>query len=223
MNKLELVVFASGTSEGGGSGFEKLAEASQAEILDAEIVAVVSNHAEGGVRQKANRLNIPFIHFPKPWTTEEYQRIARETGANFFALSGWLKLVRGLDLSTNFNSKTIFNIHPGPLPQFGGPGLYGHHVHEAVIESFRRGEITHTAITMHFVTEEYDKGPVFLRLKIRINPNDTPETLAQRVNEYEHVYQPKITNLVVNGSIKWDGVNSDSLEVPSDYSIESEV
>ena len=220
MSKPRILVFASGSVEGGGSGFEKLVLASRGGALDADIVAVVSNHANGGVRVRADKLSVPFLHFPKPWTAEAYQRFASESGVDFFALSGWLKLVVGLDLATRFNSRTVFNIHPGPLPDFGGPGLYGHHVHEAVMAAYGRGEITHSTVSMHFVTGEYDRGPVFFRCNIKINEDDTPDTIGTRVNQQEHVHQPRITSMVVNGLIKWNGVTPESLEVPSGYSIE---
>lgn len=217
--KPKLLILASGSAEGGGSGFENLVQASRQELFQAEIVGVVSNHLNGGVRQRADKLGIPFIYFPGPWTGEEYQRLAQETKADFFGLSGWLKLTKGLDLKTSFNSRTVFNIHPGPLPDFGGPGFYGHHIHEAVLAAFKRGDLTHTALSMHFVTEEYDQGPIFFKLKIKINDDDTVETLAQRVNKLEHQYQPVITNLVVNGLIHWDGINLSSLKVPNGYLI----
>ena len=167
MNKPKILVFASGSAERGGSGFEKLVRASRGGVLSAEIIAVASNYANGGVSKRADKLGIPFLHFPKPWDTEGYQNLAQETGADFFALSGWLKLVTGLDPKTSFNSKTVFNIHPGPLPEFGGMGMYGHYVHEAVMEAFKRGEIKYSAVSMHFVTEGYDRGPVFFKLNIR--------------------------------------------------------
>jgi phosphoribosylglycinamide formyltransferase 1 len=201
--KPRLIIFASGSKTGGGSGFENLVNASRAGILDAEIVGVVSNHAEGGVRERADRLGVKFTHFAGPFTKEEYQSIVE--GSDFVALSGWLKLVSGLD------PKTTFNIHPGPLPQFGGPGMYGHHVHEAVIEAFHRGEVTHSAVTMHFVTEKYDEGPKFFEKKVEIYFEDDAETLGARVNAVEHVFQPLVTNALVKGYISWDGKNPDSL------------
>lgn len=219
MSEPKILVFASGSADGGGSGFEKLVDASLCMVLDAEIVGVVSNHENGGVRKRADRLRIPFTHFKAPWDAEGYQRIANESGADFFALSGWLKLVTGLDPATRFNSMTVFNIHPGPLPEFGGPGLYGHHVHEAVMWEFLNGDLTHTAVSMHFVTEGYDRGPVFFNLLIPINKNDTADSLGDRVNAEEHHYQALITNMVVDGRIKWDGVNPSSLQVPVGYSI----
>jgi phosphoribosylglycinamide formyltransferase 1 len=202
---VKLIIFASGTKDGGGSGFENLVNASRAGILDADIVAVVSNHEHGGVRARAEKLGIPFIHFIGPWIAKEYQKIIQKTEADFVALSGWLKLVCGLD------PQKTFNIHPGPLPRFGGPGLYGRHVHEAVHEAYARGEISETEVCMHFVTDEYDKGPIFARIKCPLNRDDTPDTIAHRVNDLEHTFQPLITNLVVQGKITWDGKNPASL------------
>jgi folate-dependent phosphoribosylglycinamide formyltransferase PurN len=209
-SKPNLLVFASGTATGGGSGFENLVQSSQ--IISANIVGVVSNHASGGVWAKAQKLGIEFEHFPGPFTAEYYQTIVRQFRGDYVALSGWLKLVAGLD------SRTTFNIHPGPLPQFGGRGMYGHHVHEAVLRAFHAGQIQESAVSMHFVTEEYDMGPVFFVHRVPICLHDTAEMLGSRVNRFEHIYQPIITDLVVTGKIHWDGRNKQSLQVPTDYS-----
>ena len=209
--KPKLIIFASGSREGGGSGFENLVKSVTSGILDAYIVGVVSNYGDGGACEKAARLGVKFIHFPGPYTAENYQKIFQDSGADYAALSGWLKLVNGLD------SVKTFNIHPGPLPKFGGGGMYGHYVHEAVMRAYEKGEVTHSAVTMHFVTDKYDEGPVFFRYPVEILPDDTPETLAKRVNEAEHKYQPIITNLVVHGEISWDGRDSKTLKTPPDY------
>ena len=202
MIRPNLLIFASGSADGGGSGFENLVEYSRREALGARIVAVVSNHPDGGVKKRADRLGIAFVHFPAPYTAERYQAFVSACGADFVALSGWLKIVRGL------NPRTTMNIHPGPLPRFGGPGMYGHHVHEAVLAAYHKGEITHSAVTMHFVTEEYDRGPVFFRMPVPIEPGDTAETLAARVNRTEHEWQPVVTSKVIRGEIAWDGWSS---------------
>lgn len=220
MDKPRVLVFASGSPEGGGSGFENLVLSSRNGALRADVVAVVSNHECGGVRARADRLGVSFLHFPKPWTAEHYQRLAAESEADFFALSGWLKLVTGLDPKTRFNSRTVFNIHPGPLPDFGGPGCYGHHVHEAVMAAHRRGEVTCSAVCMHFVTAGYDQGPVFFRCSVPILQDDTPETLGARVNRQEHIHQPTVTDLVVSGLVGWDGTDPASLKTPAGYQLE---
>lgn len=200
-----LLVFASGTPEGGGSGFENLVHAVSDGRLSADIVGVVSNIEGGGVEEKAKRLGVPFIYMPGPYGADEYLKIVQDTGAEFCTLSGWLKLVKGL------NPRTTFNIHPGPLPEFGGAGLWGHFVHEAVLKAYREGRITHSAVSMHFVTPEFDEGPVFFSHPVPILADDTPDTLAKRVNEAEHRYQPEATNLVVNGQISWDGKDPSTL------------
>ncbi|HTH92881.1 MAG TPA: formyltransferase family protein [Candidatus Paceibacterota bacterium] len=196
--KPRLIVFASGSATGGGSGFEKLCIAAQDGTLQAKIVAVVSNHQNGGVRKIAEKYSIPFEHFNGPYIASEYWRINIQYKAEWTALSGWIKIVKGL------NPRTTINIHPGPLPEFGGKGFYGHHVHEAVLAAYKRGEVTHSAVTMHFVTPVYDEGPHILRIPVPIMPDDTTDTLGKRVNEVEHMWQAKITNLVVNKSIFLD-------------------
>ena len=207
----KLFVFASGEKDSGGSGFQELVEHSRAGILNAEIIGVVSNHPDGGVRDKSRNLNIPFIYFSSPWTKDRYKALVENCGADFVALSGWLKMVKGLD------PKKVFNIHPGPLPRFGGDDYYGHHVHKTVIDAFRKGEIKNSAVCMHFITDkpEYDDGPVFFHYPVLIREDDTSETLGARVNKIEHAWQSYVTNLVVAGEIRWDGRNRNSLVVPS--------
>lgn len=203
--KRKLLVFASGTKEGGGSGFENLVSAAAVGTLEANIVAVVSDIENGGVRERAERLGIPFIYFAAPYSAERYRQVVKDTGAEFVALSGWLRLVKGLD------SKITFNIHPGPLPTFGGKGLYGKHVHEAVLKAFTEGRARTSAVSMHFVTEEFDEGPVFFSHPVPIFPDDTPETLGKRVKEAERLWQPILTDRVVKGEIAWDGKDPETL------------
>jgi phosphoribosylglycinamide formyltransferase-1 len=209
MGKPRLIVFASGSKDGGGSGFENLVRSSD---LDAEIVAVVSNHEHGGVRTRADTLGVPFIYFPGPFDAESYRKIVADTGAQWIALSGWLKSVIGFD-----PAKT-FNIHPALLSfdngRFGGAGLYGHHVHEAVKADLEAGEITESGLTMHFVTDEYDRGPAFFECRVALAPGMSADDIASAVNKAEHEWQPKITNLVVHGEIHWDGKDPATLVRP---------
>ena len=205
----KLIVFASGSVEGGGSGFENLATSPE---LDAEILAVVSNHEHGGVRLRAEKLGIPFIHFAGPFDALHYQKILADTGAEWAALSGWLKRAMGLDPARTFN------IHPALLSfengRFGGPGLYGHRVHEAVKAALDAGEITESGFTMHFATADYDRGPIFFEHTVPLERGMSADEIAKAVNIEEHRWQPKITNLVVHGQISWDGEDPASLVVP---------
>jgi len=199
--RIRVLVFASGDEKGGGSGFQELVEFSRTNppVLDAQIVGVISNHPQGGVHRRADALHIPFEHWAGPYDAKGYQTFVGKFQADFVMCSGWLKFVRGLD-----PAKTV-NIHPGPLPQFGGPGMFGHHVHEAVVAAYRRGEITQSAVTMHFVDDvAFDHGPTIFQMPVLIRPDDDAETLAQRVNEKERAWQSHILNLVVHGYITLD-------------------
>jgi len=209
MKMPKIIIFSSGTKDGGGSGFEKLIENSKTGILNAKIIGVVSNHPNGGVRRIADLHNIQFLHFNGPYTAKEYQKIIKAAQTDYIILSGWLKLVVGLDAT-----KTI-NIHPGPLPELGGSGMYGVHVSEAAIKAFKKGSLPYSAVSMHFVTEEYDKGPIFFKYPVAILKDDTPKDLFARVNKIEHGWQSFITNLVVSGEISWDGKNK--VQMPEWY------
>ena len=196
-----ILVFASGTKTGGGSGFEIMVKAARTQppILDASICAVITNHADGGVWHRAQSHGIPAAYWAGPYVAEGYQNFVKNFQADYVMLSGWLKLVSGLD-----PARTI-NIHPAPLPRFGGPKIYGHYAHEAVLAAYRRGEITHSAVTMHFVDPVYDRGPIIFALPVPIEPDDTPETLAARVNQAEHEWQPRVLNYVVHGQVRLVG------------------
>ena len=196
--RIRVLVFASGDEKGGGSGFQELVEFSRTNppVLNAQIVGVISNHQHGGVYRKADALHIPFEYWSGPFDVKGYETFVDKYQGDFVTCSGWLKFVRGLD-----PAKTV-NIHPGPLPPFGGPGMYGHYVHEAVMAAFHRGEIIQSAVTMHFVDETaYDHGPIIFQMPVLIRPDDNAETLARRVNEKERAWQSYILNLVAHRHI----------------------
>jgi phosphoribosylglycinamide formyltransferase 1 len=200
--KIRILVFASGDEKGGGSGFQELVEFSRTNppVLAAQIVGVISNHQQGGVRRRADALHIPFEHWTGPFDAKGYRAFVAKFQADFVMCSGWLKFVRGLD-----PARTV-NIHPGPLPQFGGAGMYGHHVHEAIMAAYHRGEIIQSAVTMHFVDDVgFDNGPTIFQLPVLIRPDDDAGTLAKRVNEKERAWQSHILNLVVHGYISLSG------------------
>ncbi len=98
------------------------------------------------------------------------------------------------------------------MVKFGGKGFHGHHVHEAVIEAYKRGEVTFSGVTMHFVTAKYDDpAAVFFKRRVPIYPDDTADTLQARVNAMEHKWQAIITDRVVNGKIYWNGRDASSI------------
>lgn len=212
MSKPRLIVFASGAKEEGGSGFENLVTASRAGVLDAKIVAVVSNQEQGSVRERAKQLGVPFVYFPGPYDREHYQKIIADSGAEWVALSGWLRQAQGLD------PQKTFNIHPALLSQldhrFGGKGMYGHHIHEAVKAALDAGEISESGFTMHFVTGQMDRGPMFFEHRIRVTVDMTADEIEKAVKKAEHEWQPRVTHLVVHGAIQWDGKDPATLVVP---------
>ena len=228
--KPKLIVFSSGIKDGGGSGFENLVEAARLRqgsgeanerpVLDADIVAVVSNQENGNVRERADKLGIPFIHFNPSQHSNilqnvrtSYREIIESTGAEWVALSGWLRQVQGLD-----PAKT-FNIHPALLSQlggrFGGHGMYGKRLHEAVKAALDAGEITDSGFTMHFVTDEMDRGPVFFEHHVPLKKGMSAGDIERAIKAAEHEWQPKISNMVVHGQIHWDGRDLKTLVVPT--------
>lgn len=239
MTRPKLIIFASGKKEpksedGGGSGAANLKRAVGAGILDADIVAFVSNNENGGVRYWAEELGVPFEYFPKPWTGARYEAIVKKYGAKYVSLSGWLKLVvvrrfgfwgsllRLFGFNRGLDPRYTFNIHPALLSQlggiFGGPGMYGHHVHEAVAQKVHEGKIWKSGFSMHFVTERFDDGPVFAEVETEsMGPLIRPDQVGAIVNTLEHEWQPKLTNMVVHGEISWDGIHRKSLRVPNGY------
>ena len=196
--KPRILVFASGDKKGGGSGFQEMVEYTRTSpaVLNAEIVAVVSNHSKGGVHKKAQKLSIPFEYWNAKITDIiDYNYFVQKYMADYVMLSGWLKLYKDAEPGK------VINIHPGPLPAYGGQGMYGHFVHEAVINDFHAGKTTQSAVTMHFVDKKYDRGPIIHQAPVLIRDDDTPETIARRVNEVERVLQARVLNRVVQGDI----------------------
>lgn len=211
MNLPRILVYASGEKEAGsgGSGFQKLVEASRGGVLKAEIAAVISNNPMGGVFTKAADLKIPFRHSPKGRTPEEHQQLKEEFGAEWTVLSGFLGKLAGHD------PRKTANIHPAyDLEKYGGKGFHGHHVHEAVWEDFIHGRVSYTGITMHFATANYDdpQAAFFKRVVPIAESYRNAAGLGKVVNIVEHLWQAEITNRFVQGQIYWDGVNPLSIK-----------
>jgi phosphoribosylglycinamide formyltransferase-1 len=188
--KKRILVFNSGT----GSGLRELLESTKTGVLNGEIVGLITNNASYPCVKIAEKFGIPWVLMER-FEAEDYQKIVERFKPDLICLSGWLKKTKGLP------PEITINIHPGPLPKYGGKGMFGHNVHEAVVEDSQKGLITKSEITMHFVNENYDEGPVFFRYPVLIRPEDTAESLGARVNKIEHGWQSYITNLVLEGQI----------------------
>lgn len=170
-------------ASGGGSNLQALIDAHERGDLPAPIVLVISDRATAGALERARRHGIPAVHVGRKQHTDPEGRmleLLREHRVDVVVLAGWLSLV-GPRLLAGFPDRVI-NIHPGPLPRFGGKGMYGRHVHEAVLAAGAAS----SGPTVHLVNERYDEGPILAHVEVPVEAGDTPERLAERVLREEH-------------------------------------
>jgi phosphoribosylglycinamide formyltransferase 1 len=181
MSRLLIGFFASGN----GSLFEYLAEHCQSGDLNADARLLICSNPKAKVLERAERLRIPAINLRQESceSDSDYSarllRILKQHDVNFICLAGCLKRIPSRVVQ-DYRHR-ILNIHPALLPAFGGQGMYGHHVHEAVIESGARL----SGATVHLVDEEYDHGPIVLQRALFVKPTDTPDSLGLRVHSLE--------------------------------------
>jgi phosphoribosylglycinamide formyltransferase 1 len=179
---LNIAIFASGR----GSNFEALYHGLAERHIDARIVGVISNNSDAGALTLARSFNIPAYHLSRRQFADDNAFVARQLellasmNTDLIVLAGYMKIIDAAVIERYQNR--IMNIHPALLPKFGGKGMYGHFVHEAVMNA---GE-TESGATVHLVTDEYDRGPILLQKHVAIDPGDTPETLARKVLALEH-------------------------------------
>jgi phosphoribosylglycinamide formyltransferase-1 len=178
-----IAIFASGT----GSNARKIIEYFK-NSPDVRVALVVSNKKEAGVLDIAREHGIPtqVIDRQMFYETEDLLGILKKHDIGFIALAGFLWLIPSY-LVKAFEKK-ILNIHPALLPKYGGKGMYGMRVHEAVREN---GE-TETGITIHFVNEHYDEGAVVFQANCPVSPDDSPADIARKVQQLEHQHFPAI-------------------------------
>lgn len=185
---LRLTVLVSGS----GSNLQALIDASEAGHLDAKIVRVIADRPAGGL-ERAERHNIPALLLDrktlKGGLCAAIDEVIRDT-TDLIVLAGFLSIFTP-EFTAAWAGK-IINIHPSLLPDFGGRGMYGIHVHEAVLAAGR----TESGCSVHFVEEGIDTGEVILRKKVPVHPEDTPDTLQKRVLEQEHRALPEAVNLL---------------------------
>lgn len=199
---LHIAVFASGR----GSNFQALLKAiEEKRIPNAEIVLVMSNNSDAGALEVAREHNIPTLHLSQKQfaTEEEFNRallqMLENHDVNLVALAGYMKRLHASVIQRYRNR--IINIHPALLPGFSGKGMFGVHVHEAVIAS----GVKVTGVTVHIVDEEYDHGPIVLQRAVPVEDHDSPETLAARVLKVEHQLYPEAVRLFAEGKVRVNG------------------
>lgn len=159
---------------------------------------VYTNKANAGVLERAKRLNVPSRVFNRHefYDTDVIINELKHQKVDWVVLAGFLWLVPKPFVG-HFDGR-IINIHPALLPNYGGKGMYGSHVHTAVHQDFLDGKTTETGITIHFVNENYDEGEYLLQAKCSLEKGDTPESIAQKVHALEYEHYPKVVEKLLS-------------------------
>lgn len=154
---------------------------------DIEIVSVYCNNPQAYVLERARRLGLASHVFSRSeWKEGLVQKQLEAEKVDWIVLAGFLWLVPP-DLVKAYPDK-IINVHPALLPDYGGKGMYGHHVHEAVVANGEK----ESGITIHLVNEEYDKGAHLCQFRVQLEPGETPDTLAQKIHGLEKNHFPPV-------------------------------
>ncbi len=181
---------------GGGRSLENLAQYVRDGRLKCEIAVVISSNPKAGGISRARRFNLPCMVIDRAAHTDDaaFSRAVfdaiRRIGVDLVVMAGFLKL---LLIPDDFAGRVI-NIHPALLPRYGGKGMYGNRVHEAVLQNHER----ESGCTVHYADNEYDHGPIILQKSCPVQASDTPATLAARVFALELVALPQAVAMVLN-------------------------
>lgn len=183
-----IVIFASGS----GTNAENIIRYFK-ETKTAVISSVITNNPKAGVIKRAENLNVPVSVLEKEalQNPEKLLLNLKDLGTDLIVLAGFLKKVPD-EIVAAFPDR-IMNVHPALLPKYGGKGMYGMHVHEAVIEN----KESKSGITIHYVNEKYDEGAIIFQAETPVFENDTPESLAERIHKLEYEYFPQIVEKIV--------------------------
>jgi len=189
MGKINIAIFVSGS----GTNCENLIRY----FADSErvnIALVVSNKPDALALERAQKLGVPTAVTPKPDLNnpDVMLPMLHKYDIGFIVLAGWLPLIPKFLIDAY--SHRIINIHPALLPKYGGKGMWGHHVHEAVKAA---GE-TETGMTVHWVTPVCDAGEIIAQFRVALSPDDTVEDIAEKEHQLEMIHFPKVVEDVIN-------------------------
>jgi phosphoribosylglycinamide formyltransferase-1 len=158
----------------------------------ARVSLIVCNKPQAGVLKIAERENIPTLLIDKQSIqSADFVATLQSHNPKLIILAGFLWKIPAT-MTTAFPDK-IINIHPALLPKYGGKGMYGHHVHEAVIAA----EEQESGITIHYVNEAYDEGNTIVQAHCPVVAGDTPDSLAARIHQLEHYYFPRVIEFLL--------------------------
>lgn len=195
--QLTIALFASH----GGSNAQAIIDACAGGLLDGSVGVVISNNSQSGAMEKAAAAGIPSYHLSSKAYPEEERldqailKTLLKHEVNLIALAGYMKKL-GPQTLRAFAGR-IVNVHPSLLPKFGGHGMYGRRVHEAVLAAGER----ETGVTVHLVDEEYDEGPILAQARVPVLADDTADTLAERVLRREHQFYVETLQRIASGTI----------------------
>ena len=178
-----LAIFASGSGSN-AEAFFKYFRGNK----NINICLLLSNNKKAFALRRAEKYGVPTVTFDRHefYETDRVLSTLKEHHISFIVLAGFLWKIP-IELIGNYQGKMV-NIHPALLPKFGGKGMYGMHVHKAVIEADEK----ESGITIHYVTENYDEGEIIFQEKCEVKPADLPETLAERIQKLEHKFYPQV-------------------------------
>jgi phosphoribosylglycinamide formyltransferase-1 len=182
--KKKIAIFGSGT----GTNAQKIIDHGKQTSSLFEVSLIACNKPDAGILQIAEKEDIPSILIDKEqfYQGDGYTRILKVKNIRLIVLAGFLwKIPQKL---IDAFPRRIINIHPALLPKYGGQGMYGKHVHQAVLDNKEK----ESGITIHYVDEHYDNGDIILQEKCTVLETDTSATLAERVSRLEHEYYPQL-------------------------------
>ena len=188
-------------ASGGGSNMQAIMDACKSGVLDAEPSVAISNNSSSGAMARAEREDIPCYHLsgktqPLPnMLDEEILSTLIRHSVDIVILAGYMKKLGSGTL--HYFKGRILNIHPALLPKFGGKGMYGSRVHEAVLAAGEK----ETGVSIHLVDEEYDTGSVIAQARVPVKKGDTVEVLAHRVLEREHTLFVETLQRITSGEL----------------------
>jgi phosphoribosylglycinamide formyltransferase-1 len=183
-----IAIFASGS----GTNAEKIIQYFSTRN-SAKVSLVLSNKRQATVLKRAAALNVRTVFFEHKefYVTGKVLRYLTLYKIDFIVLAGFLWLVPE-NIVEQYSGR-IINLHPALLPAYGGKGMYGEYVHKAVIENHE----TESGITIHYVNKLYDKGDIIFQARCKVDPSDTPESLAEKIHYLEYQHYPRVIEEVV--------------------------
>lgn len=180
----KIAIFASGS----GTNAENIIQYFNKQNAIAKVAFVITNNANAGVINKCKKLAMPvFILKNSSFeNTDALLNLLVKNNIDLIVLAGFLRKIHP-SIIANFTNK-IINIHPALLPKFGGKGMFGHHVHDAVIAAQEK----ESGITIHFVNQNYDEGAIIFQAKCELNKDDNSTTLAAKIHTLEQANFPVV-------------------------------